>query len=164
MRRTTISMAALTIALLAVSVPAATAVGQGQTFVAPASGEQEVPANDSHARGQAVFQLDAQGTALRYRLIVANLHDVTMAHIHLAPAGVNGPVVVWLYPDGPPPQLLPGRSSGVLATGTITAADLVGPLAGMSLTDLVDEMRAGNTYVNVHTSAFPGGEVRGQIR
>jgi hypothetical protein len=164
MRRITILMAALTIALLAGSVPAATAVGQGQTFVAPASGEQEVPANDSHARGQAVFQFDAQGTALHYRLIVANLHDVTMAHIHLAPAGVNGPVVVWLYPDGPPPQLLPGRSSGVLATGTITAADLVGPLAGMSLTDLVDEMRAGNTYVNVHTSAFPGGEIRGQIR
>jgi hypothetical protein len=164
MRRITILMTLLAMALLGTSVPTATAVGQVQTFVAPASGEQEVPPNDSRARGQAVFQLDADGAALHYRLIVANLHDVTMAHIHLAPAGANGPVVVWLYPDGPPAQLIPGRSSGVLAAGTITAGDLVGPLAGMSLADLVDEMQAGNTYVNVHTSAFPAGEVRGQIR
>jgi hypothetical protein len=164
MRRITILMTLLAMALLGTSVPTATAVGQVQTFVAPASGEQEVPPNDSRARGQAVFQLDADGATLHYRLIVANLHDVTMAHIHLAPAGANGPVVVWLYPDGPPAQLIPGRSSGVLAAGTITAGDLVGPLAGMSLADLVDEMQAGNTYVNVHTSAFPAGEVRGQIR
>ena len=164
MRRITILMTLLAMALLGTSVPTATAVGQVQTFVAPASGEQEVPPNDSRARGQAVFQLDADGTALHYRLIVANLHDVTMAHIHLAPVGVNGSVVVWLYPDGPPPQLIPGRSSGVLAAGTITASDLVGPLAGMSVADLVDEMRVGNTYVNIHTSAFPAGEVRGQIR
>lgn len=95
---------------------------------------------------------------------VANSQNVTMAHIHLAPAGVNGPVVVWLYPDAPPAQLLPGPSSGVLAVGTITEADLVGPLAGASLADLLDAMRAGNTYVNVHTEQYPGGEVRGQIR
>jgi hypothetical protein len=52
----------------------------------------------------------------------------------------------------------------VLATGTITAADLVGPLAGQPLSALVDAMEAGETYVNVHTSQFPAGEIRGQIR
>ena len=87
-----------------------------------------------------------------------------MAHIHLQAPGANGPIVVWLYPPAPPPQLIPGRFDGVLAEGTFTAANLMGPLAGMSLEDLVAEMRAGNTYVNIHTTANPGGEVRGQIR
>ncbi len=164
MKRFTILTVLLTVALLATMMPSAGAVGQGQTFVAPASGAQEVPPNDSLARGQTIFRLSADGDQLSYRLIVANLENVIQAHIHLAPAGVNGPVVAWLYPSGPPAQLIPGRSSGVLATGTITEADLVGPLAGQSLADLVDEMEAGNTYVNVHTSQFPPGEIRGQIR
>jgi hypothetical protein len=72
--------------------------------------------------------------------------------------------VAFLYPDAPPAQLIPGRSNGVLAEGVITADDLIGPLAGQSLDDLLDQIRAGNVYVNVHTTQFPGGEVRGQIR
>ena len=87
-----------------------------------------------------------------------------MAHIHLAPAGANGPVVAWLYPSAPPLQLIPGRYQGVLAEGTITADDLVGQLAGSALEALVEELTTANAYVNVHTSQFPGGEVRGQIR
>ena len=51
----------------------------------------------------------------------------------------------------------------MLATGVITADDLVGPLDGADLSDLIEEMRSGNTYVNVHTEAFGGGEIRGQI-
>jgi hypothetical protein len=133
-------------------------------FVAPASGDQEVPPADTRARGQAVFQLSRDGTELHYKLIVANIENVTMAHIHLAPAGVNGPVVVWLYPDSPPPELIPGRFSGILAEGVITDADLVGLLAGQTVADLVAEIEAGNAYINVHTSQFPAGEVRGQIR
>ncbi len=133
-------------------------------FVATLSGAEEVPPADTRARGVATFRLSSDGTELAYRLIVANIENVTMAHIHLAPAGANGPVVVWLYPAGPPPQLIPGRSQGVLAEGTITDASLVGLLAGASLADLVAEFAAGNAYVNVHTSQFPPGEVRGQIR
>lgn len=132
-----------------------------QNFRAPLEGGQEVPAVDTHARGLAKFQLRSDG--LHYRLIVANIEDVLMAHIHLAPAGQNGPVVVWLYPAGPPPVLIPGRFNGVLATGVIADGDLVGPLAGMTLDDLVAEINAGNAYVNVHTVANPGGEIRGQI-
>jgi hypothetical protein len=86
-----------------------------------------------------------------------------MAHIHLAPAGANGSVVAWLYPSSPPAQLIPGRSNGILAEGVITAANLIGPLAGGSMEDLLEAMQAGNTYVNVHTVQFPGGEIRGQI-
>jgi hypothetical protein len=55
-------------------------------------------------------------------------------------------------------------SNGTLAEGTFTAANLVGPLAGATLADLLAEMEAGNSYVNVHTLAFPPGEIRGQVR
>jgi hypothetical protein len=158
-------LAILTVVLAAMlAASAVSAAGQPRTYVAPMSSAQEVPANDSLARGQAVFRLSADGTTIDYRLIVANIQNVTMAHIHVAPAGANGPVVVWLYPDAPPPQPIPGRSSGILATGTITAANLVGPLAGADLADLVALMNAGTTYVNVHTEQFPPGEIRGQIR
>lgn len=135
-----------------------------RNFVAPLSGAEEVPSVDTRARGQAVFQLSKDGTELSYRLSVANLMNVLMAHIHLAPRGDNGDVVVWLYPSAPPPQLIEGRSSGILATGVITSENLVGPLAGATLSDLFEQMSRGNVYVNVHTVANMPGEIRGQIR
>jgi len=132
----------------------------------------EVPPNESLAQGQAIFHLSADGTQLDYKLISANIDNVVFAHIHLAPAGGNGPVVAFLFGPAAPGS---GRFSGVLAQGTITADDLIGPLAGQDLTALVDAIRAGNTYVNVHTDDgvapagtgpgdLPAGEIRGQIR
>ncbi len=126
-------------------------------------GENEVPSVETNAQGQATFKLSKDGESIHYKLIVANIEDVFMAHIHNAPAGQNGAVIVWLYPSSPPSQLIEGRFQGVLAEGTITVDDLVGNLAGQSIEDLLDEMKAGNTYVNVHTLQNPGGEVRGQI-
>lgn len=162
MRRSLTLRLVLALAILAlIPAPAAAA---GHRFVAPMSGGEEVPPNDSRGTGVATFKLSADGTELSYRLIVANIENVTQAHIHLAPAGANGGVVVWLYPGGPPATLIPGRSDGVLMTGTITAANLVGSLAGATLDDLLTHMRAGGAYVNVHTSLLPGGEIRGQIR
>jgi hypothetical protein len=157
------------IALLAMALALQVGVAEAKpeaarTFVAPLSGGQEVPPNDSRATGVAVFKLSKDGTALDFRVNVGNIENVTQAHIHLAPVGVNGPVVVWLHPPGPPAQLLPGRTNGPLAQGTITAADLVGQLAGEDLATLVAHIRDGNAYVNVHTTQFPPGEVRGQIR
>lgn len=128
------------------------------------TGDEEVPPNDGRGQGQAVFKVSGDGSSVSFRLMIANIENTLMAHIHLAPAGSNGPIVVWLRPSGPPPQLVPGRFDGVYAEGTFTAANLVGPLAGRPLSDLVDAMRAGNTYVNVHTTQFPPGEIRGQIR
>ena len=138
--------------------------GKPLNFTAHLSGSQEVPSNDTKATGQAKFQVSKDGLSISYKLIVANIENVTMAHIHLAPAGVNGPVVLWLYPSAPPAQLIPGRSNGVLADGIATDTNLVGPLAGASLDDLVEAIQNGNAYVNVHTSQFPPGEVRGQIK
>lgn len=126
-------------------------------------GSNEVPAVETDAQGQATFKLSKDGNSIHYKLIVSNIENVLMAHIHNAPAGVNGGVVVWLYPASPPPQLIEGQFQGVLAEGTITADDLTGSLEGETLDVLIEEMRAGNTYVNVHTPANPAGEIRGQI-
>lgn len=134
-------------------------------------GDEEVPPRETQAVGQAQFRLNASETELSYKLIVANIDNVIAAHIHVAPPGVNGPVVLFL---AGPFASAGGPSNGILAQDTVTAADLVGPLAGHPLSDLVAAMRAGNTYVNVHTSDgvppdntgpgdFPGGEIRGQI-
>ena len=100
---------------------------------------------------------------MKFKVIVANIENVHMAHIHLGQAGENGPVVVWLYPEGPPPQVIAGRFQGALTEGVITAENLVGQLAGSEIKDLIEEIRAGNAYVNVHTTQNPGGEIRGQI-
>lgn len=163
------------IRLLAVSLSLLLASGTADAadyIAVPLSGDQEIPARDTRARGNARFTLSADGTSIEYRLIVANIENVIMAHIHLGAPTENGPVVVTLFG---PVAAGGGRSSGVLATGTITAASLSGPLAGQPLSALIDAMNAGNTYVNVHTEDgdpntsliagdFPGGEIRGQIR
>jgi hypothetical protein len=138
---------------------------RGDHFRTHATGSEEVPANSSLAQGQAMFQLSDDGTTLSYKLIVANIENVTQSHIHLpAPAGVNAGIVVWLYPSAPPLQLIPGRSQGVLAEGEITSANFMGVLAGESMDVLLGHLRSGNAYVNVHTTQFPPGEIRGQIR
>lgn len=147
------------------------AVGSGSTQHAAAPhnlrthlrGDEEVPARDTAAQGQAIFQVNEDGTAIGYKLIVANIENVTQAHIHLAPAGSNGGIVAWLYPAAPPSQLIPGRTQGTLGEGEITASSLVGALSGQPLSALLNAMQNGGTYVNVHTSQFPPGEIRGQI-
>ena len=153
------------------------AMSNGGNFGTQLTGAAERPEpRDTRARGNSIFQLNADGTELSYRLIAANIENVFMAHIHMGPAEGTGGVVVWLYPSttpgaGPMGQ---GRVDGVLATGTIRAEHLVGALAGQPLSALVEQMKAGNTYVNVHTNDgvapantgpgdFPGGEIRGQI-
>jgi hypothetical protein len=126
--------------------------------------ERPVP-NDSRAQGQAIFQINREGTEIQYKLIASNILNVTQAHIHCcANAEATAGIVVWLYPSAPPLRLIPGRSDGVLAEGVITQSSLVGGLAGQPLSTLLDRIESGLAYVNVHTSQFPPGEIRGQIR
>ena len=170
----------LALALVASLAATATVLADSLNFNTHLSGDNEVMpigiVNNSLAQGQANFKLSDDETELSYKLIFSNIDNAFQAHIHLGPAGSNGPVVVWLYPSttpgaGPVGQ---GRTDGVQAEGTITAANLVGPLAGHAFSELIDAIRAGNAYVNVHTNDgvapintgsgdFPGGEIRGQL-
>jgi hypothetical protein len=147
--------------------------GAEEVLIVPAGAP--TPA-DSRAQGEAIFRVSDDGMSVDYKLIVANIENVFMAHIHMAAAGFNGPIVVWLYPSTAAVQgpLGQGRIDGVIAQGTFTAANLVGPLAGHPLADLLAAIQSGRAYVNAHTNDgvaptntgpgdFPGGEIRGQL-
>ncbi len=140
--------------------PISEPIPANRTFAADLTGSEEVPPVVTLARANATFNLSDDGTVLQFKVTVANITNATLSHIHLAPAGVNGPIVVNLF-TGPTKT---GRFDGVLAEGSIAQADLIGPLAGQSLSALLDNMTNGNTYVNVHTTQHPAGEIRGQIR
>ncbi|MFC5468853.1 CHRD domain-containing protein [Cohnella suwonensis] len=130
-----------------------------RTFKARLTGGQEVPRVQTVASGDAVFRLSQDGSRLFFRLVVRNIARVTQAHIHLGRKGQNGPVVAFLF--GPSKFGISVRRGVV--RGSLTSNDLVGPLAGMRLSDLINEMRNCNTYANVHTIQNPNGEIRGQI-
>jgi CHRD domain len=167
MRRTIVLVLTAALAVLALA-PTASA---GENFVAPLSGDQEVPARDTQAVGVATFKLGEDGTALQFKINVANIDNVAAAHIHCGAVGVNGPVGVTLF-SGP---VGGGVVNGTLAEGTITAADPGNGCGWTDLASVVAAIQSGNTYVNVHTNDgvappntgpgdFPGGEIRGQVR
>ena len=119
------------------------------------SGDEEVPPVDTGAVGQTILKI--RGDTLEYKLIVANIVDVVAAHIHCALAGVNGPVGVTLFGGGPV------SSSGILAQGPILAPDGGNACGWADVADVIAALEGGDTYVNVHTLAHLGGEIRGQI-
>lgn len=167
----------LALVLVALLATVGTALAINRNYRTHLSSNEEVPpiaglVIDSQAQGQAIFHLSEDGHALEYKLIASNINNAFMAHIHLGAVGSNGPIVAFLYGPVTPGG---GRTDGMLAEGTITAANLIGPLAGHPLSDLIAAMENGGAYVNVHTNDgvaptntgpgdFPGGEIRGQIR
>lgn len=131
------------------------------------TGDQEVPPNGSEAEGRFEIQFDCAFTEARFELKV-EAENVLQAHLHCGSAGENGPVVVFLF------GLFPGGVDvdGVLSAFTITQANLDAVNADCmnalgyqveTLEDLAAAIAAGDIYANVHTVAFPGGEVRGQL-
>lgn len=136
-------------------------------------GFQEVPAISTPGRGSFEAELSADGTTLSWTLSYADLKGntveggaVTGAHLHLAQRGVNGGIAIHFCGGGGGTGACPAPPATL--TGMATADNVVGP-AGQGLDpgklgDLVEAIRAGVTYVNVHTTRFPGGEIRGQVR
>jgi CHRD domain len=157
----------------------------GQEPFTPSTPGGPTPA-DSRAQGQAIFKISKDGDSFDYKLIASNIENVVMAHIHCGAVGINGPIVVWLFPSPTATSPLTGptgRQDGVLAEGTIvngtalhvrpTTSPLC-PGGVATFDDVLAKMRTGNAYVNVHTNDgvaptnsgpgdFPGGEIRGQF-
>ena len=167
MRRMIVLVVTFALGLLALG-PSASA---GDNFVAPLSGDEEVPARNTEATGVAKFKLREDGTVLLFKVNVSNIENVFAAHIHCGAVGVNGPVGVTLFAGSP----AGGAVDGTLAEGTITAADPGNACGWTDLAWVLAAIESGNTYVNVHTNDgvappntgpgdFPGGEIRGQIR
>lgn len=140
----------------------------------------EVPALSSPASGFFRAAIDAEAQTITYELTYQNLEAAPLqAHIHVGQRGVNGGISVFLcgnaptVPAAPTPQPPACPAAPATVTGTLTAADIIGPTAqGIAPTsattnefaELVDVIREGVTYANVHSSKYPGGEVRGQVK
>ena len=138
---------------------AATSSTGQQTFTATMTGSEEVPPKNTQATGSAKFVSSSDGNSMTYRVRVAHINGVTMAHIHSGSIGKNGPIVVTLFKSAAPT----GPMNGPLSQGTITSANLEGPLKGKTISDLVKLINDGKAYANVHTQQNPKGEIRGQI-
>ena len=164
---------------LAVAGTAALAGGPSQ-LRAFLHGYEEVPSVSTVADGsfRATVGPSING-ALAYRLTYSGLEgSVTQAHIHFGQRGVNGGISVWLCGNAtgpgvtpaiiPPTGTQPCPATSGTVEGTIRASDVVGPaaqgIAPGELDELMRAIRAGVTYANVHSTKFPGGEIRGQVR
>ena len=126
------------------------------------------------ATGSFEARLSQDGTALEYELSYSGLQgNVTQAHIHFGKRAVNGGISIWLCGTGAPgtpfagPAATPTCPPSGTVTRTVTAADVVGPtaqgIAPGEFAEILAAMRAGHAYANVHSSLFPGGEIRAQL-
>lgn len=137
----------------------------GRKFKADLDGYQEVPAVSSTGTGE--FEARIVGNTIEFELSYENLEGTTttQAHVHFGKKSDSGGVSFFLCGGGGRPACTP--DSGTF-TGTVTAADIVGPtgqgIAPGEFDEVVRAMRAGVTYANVHTDKHPGGEIRGQIK
>ena len=135
-----------------------------EIFQADLAGSNEVPARDTGATGGCGFVVE--GDRVDFSISTKALSSAVVgAHIHIGAAGSNGPVrVPFIGPN------LAGTNTvtpfnapnpGILIDGSFGSSDVTG---GLTLNDVLTAMRSGNAYCNIHTTSFPGGEIRGQIR
>ena len=147
--------AILALALVAaVAIPTSAIGAAKRTFHERLTGAKEVPRNASHATGTASFTISRNGRSIRYRLTAHGLHGKpTAAHIHLGSRKIAGGILIALKLR---PFHLP--ASGVVTKKSFTPMRNVKTFA-----QAIRAIRAGRTYVNIHTKKYPAGEIRAQI-
>jgi len=148
---------------------------QGETIQATLSGAQEVPSVSTVATGEFRGFINRGDGSIDYEFSYSGLQGtVRQAHIHVAQPSVNGGIVIWLCqttlspaPAGIPTVPTCTAGSGLFA-GTILEANVIEvatqQIGTGQLEKVIDAIRAGNAYANVHTNPSTGGEIRGQIR
>jgi hypothetical protein len=152
---------ALSLAIAAVFVLLVSAQAQAQTinFTAQLSGGNEVPGVSTGSAGTGTVSLNVATGVVTYRIDVYNMPaGTTASHFHVGAPGVTGPVVVNF-------TVSTNISNDYAITGTASATDLTPRAANgiNSWDDFVQALLLGNIYMNVHSTANPGGEIRGQV-
>ena len=166
---------AVAVVVVAVVFGLAGSVLAQEVFGARLRGNEETPVPISTA-GQGFFlgTLNAAATQLDYTVVYFGLGSaVSASHIHFGPPGISGGVVLFFCTNGTPPAGVPTppacpNSPGINSvSGTLTAANVIAVsgqgIGAGAFSDVIAAMRAGVSYANVHTTVFPGGEVRGVI-
>jgi hypothetical protein len=182
-------LSATTIAAIALAVPGLLVL-TGPLFAQHSSntslranlkGFAEVPSKSTPATGTFHATISEDGSSITYELSYSDLvADALFSHIHFAQKDVAGGIVVYLcsnvatnpnppFPPGIQPQSCPLRAGTI--TGTLTNADVTTGAAAQGISPgtgefakLIEAIRGGVAYVNVHSTTFPPGEIRGQIR
>jgi glucose/arabinose dehydrogenase len=132
----------------------------GDQFNARLDGREEVPTVDTTAGAVADFELNSDGTLAFTVRATAHIENATQAHIHLGARTQNGPIVAFLLPLNP--AGVDFDAGDTIGQGTLDDADVIErPGFDGTVAALVSRIRQGRTYVNLHTLAFPGGEIRG---
>jgi hypothetical protein len=169
LRRRHLGATALAAAALVGLAPPALGESTGWITLMP---YHEVPSVSSAAEGSFKAVIDDAAQTIAYTLNYSDLEgDVRQAHIHLGQTGASGGIMVWLCQTATnvdPTGLSPMCPSSGSVSGVIQAASVVGP-AGQGIgpaefAEVVRAIRSGVAYVNVHSSKFPAGELRGQLR
>jgi hypothetical protein len=171
MRRKRVQIAGV-VAILAIAAAATTtALAGGEREVRTRlTGFQEVPAISTDASGKFSAKLRTSSEEIRYELSYADLTGaVQQAHIHIGQRSVNGGISVFLCSNlgnGPAgTQACPAAPATI--SGKIIPKDVIGPAAqGIDpgqFDELIDAIRVGATYANVHSEKYPGGEIRAQL-
>jgi|SRR5437773_8896376 len=157
------SMMALSIAAALIGFAATPVAAQTFTLTATLTGAGEATQTtnglNTGAFGTATVVVDLGARTVTYTVNVFNLPSgVTASHIHVGAANTPGPVVVNFAPPVP-------ASNDFTFTGTVKDSEFVlRPTQGIrSADDMFQAIIGGNSYVNVHSDANPGGEIRGQL-
>ena len=167
---------AAAVAVFAVVLMLAGPVLAHDHFGARLRGFEETPAVSSGGQGFFFATLNDAGTEISYSLVYREMEsNVTQAHIHLGQKGVAGGIFLFLCTNLAPPAGVPAPpacpagtgSDFVGVSGTLTVANIT-PIAAQGIaagefSEVVDAIKAQVTYVNVHTTGFPSGEIRGQL-
>lgn len=135
------------------------------------NGFNEVPAISTQASGEFRAKINRTDTELTYDLEYSGLEgSVLQSHVHLGQTSVNGGIMFFLCGTAasPGPAGTPVCPASGTVSGMITAANVIGPAGqGVSAGEFAEALRAiraGVSYANVHSTKWPGGEIRGQVK
>jgi hypothetical protein len=141
----------------------ASALADDWEFVAELTGDQQVPPVETETNGETKLEVNADMTRIDFELEIENAAGILEGpggHLHCAPADQNGPVIAFLAGGLPQGS---GFIGDVEVEATLYDGNIKPTACGTTVSEVVNSMLAGDVYVNIHSAANPGGEIRGQV-